>query len=90
MYLPEWIDYHSHLGVGQFYLYDNGPGPEVTRLIDYRLLVPVYNCCLWQLLYAAVDAATAHALEPWVRRGLVTYSSTSAKHTALLIAETAS
>jgi hypothetical protein len=50
-YLPEWIDYHSHLGVGQFYLYDNGPGPEVTRLISSCLLetfttAACGSCCM--------------------------------------------
>jgi hypothetical protein len=57
-YLPEWIDYHSHLGVGQFYLYDNGPGPEVTRLISYRLLVTVYSTAACGSCYTQLYANT--------------------------------
>lgn len=39
-YLPEWIDYHRHLGISQFYIYDNGsklmPSPEPDiRVVDF-------------------------------------------------------
>jgi len=37
-YLEEWFNYHATLGIGQFYIYDNGPGAKLdkdtSRILD--------------------------------------------------------
>jgi hypothetical protein len=60
-YLPEWVEYHTAIGVSQFYIYDNGsaiPANETLRsFIDKGLVtvisfpgtvmqVPAYEHCL--------------------------------------------
>ena len=67
IYLKEWIDYHSLLGVTKFYIYDNESSDNINEVLRPYIDTGTVEYCYWpgkgQQMAALNDALMRHRFE---------------------------